>query len=732
MSFVISLDKWSFFKDVNDLKRGRKGEEVTLPHTWNAMDGQDGGNDYHRGTCWYARGLKRPDIPAGGRAYLEFDGAAHTCEVFLDMEKAARHEGGYSTFRVDITDYLKQDETLLTVSVDNSSNHVYPQSADFTFYGGLYRGVKLVVVPEAHFDLDCCGAPGIKVTPIVTDLGRKTVEVTVEAWVKNANQVTFTVDGQEQTAPVEGGRAQAVFTLEHVRLWEGLDDPHLYTAAARLDNGEAVSARFGCRTFEMDPQRGFFLNGRSYPLRGVSRHQDREGLGNALTLKEHQEDMDLILEMGANTIRLAHYQHAQEFYDLCDEKGLVVWAEIPYITMHMRDGRANTLSQMEELIVQNYNHPSIVCWGLSNEITAASAVDDGLLENHRLLNDLCHRLDPTRPTTMASVFMLETDSPILEIPDINSYNLYFGWYLGELEQNEQFFDDFHAKYPDRVIGFSEYGADANPQYQSAHPEKGDYTESYQCVYHEHMLRMIGERPWLWATHVWNMFDFAADGRDEGGKHGQNQKGLVTFDRKLKKDAFYLYKAHWSKEPFVHLCGSRYVDRAEEITEIKAYSNQPAVTLYVDGHEAGAQEGGPVFRFQAPLTGEHSIEARAGDCSSVILVRKVTEPNPDYVFNKAGDVVNWFDREDIDPTCYSVHDTLGEIAKCPEANAIVEKMMEGAAASRGDVAASVKDNPALKRMMARMTLQSLLKQAGDAVPQGAIKQLNAALQEFKKV
>ena len=241
------------------------------------------------------------------------------------------------------------------------------------------------------------------------------------------------------------------------------------------------------------------------------------------------------------------------------------------------------------------------------------------------------------------------------------------------------------------------------------------------------------RPWLWATHAWNLFDFAADGRDEGGKHGQNQKGLVTFDRKLKKDAFYLYKAAWNKtEPFVHLCGSRYVDRAEEITEVKAYSNQDAVTLYVDGHEFGTLGGGPVFRFQVPLTGEHSIEARAGDCSSVILVRKAAEPNPDYVFNKAGDVVNWFDKEDIDPTRYSVHDTLGDIAQCPEANAIVEKMMEGAAASRGDVAASVKDNPALKRMMARMTLQSLLKQAGDAVPEGAVKQLNAALQQFKKV
>lgn len=371
----------------------------------------------------------------------------------------------------------------------------------------------------------------------------------------------------------------------------------------------------------------------------------------------------------------------------------------------MRDGRANTLSQMEELVVQCYNHPSIVCWGLSNEITAASAVDGDLLENHRLLNELCHKLDPTRPTTMANVFMLETDSPILDIPDINSYNLYFGWYLGELEQTDEFFDSFHAKYPDKVIGFSEYGADANPRYQSPHPEKGDYTEGYQCLYHEHMLDMIEARPWLWATHAWNMFDFAADGRDEGGKHGQNQKGLVTFDRRLKKDAFYLYKAHWSREPFVHLCGSRYVDRAEDITEVKAYSNQPSVTLYIDGHELETREGGPVFRFRVPLTGEHSIEARAGDHSSVILVRKVDEPNPDYVFNKAGDVVNWFDKEDLDPACYSVHDTLGEIAKCPEANAIVKQMMEAAAARRGDVAASVKDNSALKRIMARMTAQA---------------------------
>ena len=401
--------------------------------------------------------------------------------------------------------------------------------------------------------------------------------------------------------------------------------------------------------------------------------------------------------------------------------------------MHMHGGRANTLSQMTELIVQNYNHPCIAVWGLSNEITAASAVNEELLENHRALNELCHTLDTTRPTTMANVFMLDTDSPILEIPDVNSYNLYFGWYLGELEQNDDFFDEYHTKFPDRCIGFSEYGADANPAYQSPTPEKGDYTESYQCVYHEHMLRMIEARPWLWATHVWNLFDFGADGRDEGGKHGENQKGLVTFDRQLKKDAFYLYKAAWNHtEPFVHLCGSRYVDRTEEVTEIKAYSNQNEISLYLDGKLFATKQGHVVFSFQVPISGEHTIEARAEDCTSVMLVRKVAEPNPAY--RKPGraastDVTNWFDKGEADPNCYSILDTLGEIRQNPEAAAIIDQMMAKGAESHGEIAETVKDNPALQRMMNRITLVSLLKQSG--ADEESIKQLNRILQGIKK-
>ncbi|MDE6846008.1 MAG: glycoside hydrolase family 2 protein, partial [Lachnospiraceae bacterium] len=641
-------------------------------------------------------------------------------------------------FRVEITQKLAETGNELLVAVDNSDNdYVYPQKADFTFYGGLYRMVRLITVPESHFSMDYYGGNGIKVTPEVTlaekDGKAASAAVTVEIWADGgAERVTVTAADETKQAAVTDGYAKVEFDLETVHLWDGMDDPYLYTARAELESGDVVETRFGCRSFRIDPQEGFFLNGRSYPLRGVSRHQDRKDAGNALTLAMHQEDMEIIKEIGANTLRLAHYQHAQEFYDLCDENGIIVWAEIPYITMHMGNGRENTVSQMRELVIQNYNHPSIVCWGLSNEITAASAVNEELLENHRELNNLCHELDQTRKTVMANVFMLETDSPMLEISDINSYNLYFGWYLGEMKQTDEFFDEYHSVYPERCIGFSEYGADANPAYHSAKPDRGDYTEEYQCLYHEHMLRMIEERPWLWATHVWNLFDFAADGRDEGGKHGENQKGLVTIDRKIKKDAFYLYKAFWSRENFVHLCGSRYVDRTEEVTKVKVYSNQTSVALYLDGRLVAEQEGSRIFEFEVLLSGIHKVVAQAGEYRDEITIKKVAEANKDYLFVKEGDIVNWFDKEDFHEDCYSVGDTLGEIARSPEANAIVQRLTAKAAASRGDVAESVKDNPALQRMMQRMTLQSMLKQAGDVINPEEIKALNDALQKIKKV
>lgn len=713
-------DGWRFGKS-----RDAMIENVTLPHTWNAVDGQDGGNDYYRGTCWYMRELTEEET-AGERLFLEINGAANTCEVWLNGERLTHHEGGYSTFRVELSGKLqKQKKNLLEISVSNEDNStVYPQKADFTFYGGLYRSVNLISVPEKHFELLKDGTPGIKVTPVV-DLESKSATVTVETW-HNGKSVDITVNGETRTV-----EHCAEFVIENVHLWDGLNDPYLYTATAKLPSGDEVSTRFGCRVFTFDSEKGFFLNGRSYPLRGVSRHQDLKGKGNALSYEDHAADMAIIRELGANSLRLAHYQHAQEFYDLCDENGIVVWAEIPYITMHMQNGRQNTLDQMRELITQCYNHPCIAVWGLSNEITAASAVNEDLLENHRALNALCHRMDPTRLTTMANVFMLEIDSPILEIPDINSYNLYFGWYLGELEQTDEFFDEYHAKYPERVIGFSEYGADANPAYHSSNPQKGDYTEEYQALYHEHMLAMIEARPYLWATYVWNLFDFAADGRDEGGKHGENQKGLVTFDRQLRKDAFYLYKAAWNKEqPFVHITGKRYKNRAEAETEIKVYSNCDEVKLYVDDMLIGTQKGKTIFRFRIPLLGDQMIRAEGDGCSDVTVIRRVDVPDESYIFNKAAaSVTNWFDAGEIDPNCFSINDTLGEIRQHPEAGAIVNAMIAKGASERGDVADAVKDNPALQRMMGRMTMVSLLKQSG--ADEKSIRQLNRILQGIKK-
>ena len=730
---VSLLDGWRFAKTPEiPAAFPESWQPVTLPHTWNAADGTDGGNDYWRGTACYCRRLTPPALAAGEQLWLEFEGAAMTAEVYLNGRKLARHAGGYSTFRVELTPALVEGVNLLAVLVDNSENDtVYPQKADFTFYGGLYRPVHLLTVPAGHFALSYHGGSGLKVTPIV-NLEARRATVTVEAYTENADgeTVTFLTAGQTLTATVGNGCAKAEFVIENVHLWDGVDDPYLYTLTASLSSGDSVSARFGCRTIAFDADKGFLLNGRPYRLCGAARHQDRQGLGNALTDAEHEEDLALLREMGANTVRLAHYQHAQHFYDLCDECGLVVWAEIPYITKHMENGRQNTLDQMTDLVVQNYNHPSIVCWGLSNEITASGGVTPDMVENHKLLNDLCHKLDPTRPTTMAHAFMLDMDDPFVELADIRSYNLYFGWYLGELEQNDAWFDEFHQKHPEAVIGLSEYGADANPVYQNGHPEKGDWSEPYQALYHEHMLKMWAERPYIWAMHCWNMFDFAADGRNEGGKPGQNQKGLVTFDRKTKKDAFYIYKAYLSKEPFVHLCGRRYIDRPEAVTEVKVYSNQPAVTLLVDGREFATQTSDKIFKFQVPITGAHTIEARSGKLSDTIAIRKVDKPNPAYSVT-GGEVVNWFDRPDEleRPGYYSILDSMEAIKQSPAAQQAVERVMARATGSFGDVAKGITMPASMQAMIDRMPLNKLLRQLGEAITPEMVHQLNAALNQI---
>ena len=744
MRKVLNINrKWAFSKDFSEIPSqiNAKWNFVNLPHTWNAIDGQDGGNDYYRGICCYAKELTKEELPDADRYYLELRGANSSADVFVNGTKLAHHDGGYSTWRVDITDSLT-DNNIIAITVDNSENdRVYPQMADFTFYGGLYRDVNIIAVSESHFDLDYFGGPGIKVTPEIKGADAK---AEIEVYLtnpKDGQQLVYSIldkDGNKVSEVFCGAEETSVsIDINNVHLWDGRKDPYLYTAEVKLaEDGKVldnVSTRFGCRTFKIDPERGFILNGREYPLRGVSRHQDRWGFGNALLPEHHEEDIELIYEMGATTIRLAHYQHDQYFYDLCDEKGLVIWAEIPYISKHMPSGRENTISQMKELVTQNYNHPCIVVWGLSNEITMNGS-DEDLIENHKLLNDLVHEMDKTRLTTMACVSMCDMNDPYVQIPDVVSYNHYFGWYGGDTSMNGPWFDSFHAKFPDIPVGISEYGCEAL-NWHTSDPAQGDYTEEYQAYYHEELIKQLYSRPYIWATHVWNMFDFGADARNEGGENGQNHKGLVTFDRKYKKDSFYAYKAWLSDDPFVHICGKRYVDRVEDVTKVTVYSNLPEVELFANGVSLGKKKSAEhFFYFEVPNSGETNLSAVAGDCRDESFIRKVDTFNEDYRLKEKGAILNWFDIT-APEGYFSLNDKLGDILACPQGIGLFMSLMSQFKGAMSDEKmAGFEMSEGMMKMMGGFTLirlSNMLGTAGIKVTKEQLLALNAQLNQIKK-
>ena len=663
-------DNWEFLKGVSEINAAEVGESITIPHTWNATDGQDGGNDYFRGTCLYRKVFRSDLLPKTKKYYLEINGANSSADVYMNGKHLAHHDGGYSTWRVNITGYLRTENTLC-ILVDNAPNEeVYPQVADFTFYGGIYRDVNIVCVEETHFDLEYFGGKGLVITP---EIAETAANVKIDTYVNDmekGDEISFCIfdaDGNA-VAQCQSATTSAVLTIEDVHLWNGRIDPYLYTAEVAIIRGgekiDQISSRFGCRTFRIDAENGFILNGKEYPLHGVSRHQDRWQIGNALLPEHHLEDMDLICEVGANTIRLAHYQHDLYFYDLCDERGMVIWAEIPYISRHMSDGNDNTMSQMRELIVQNYNHPSICVWGLSNEITMDGAKDPDLIANHHKLNDLVHEMDKTRPTTVACISMCDIDEKYVHISDVVSYNHYFGWYGGSLDEYGTWYDKFHEKYPNKPIGCSEYGCEAL-NWHNSNPESGDYTEEYQAIYHESLIRQLFTRKYIWSTHVWNMFDFGADARAEGGENGQNHKGLITIDRKYKKDAFYTYKA-WlvspDVDPFVHICGKRYVDRVEEVTKVTVYSNLREVELFVNGESIGKKSAEDhFFYFEVQNIGETELVAVAGECRDESRICKVDKMNPDYILREQGAVLNWFDITEVEGR-FSLNDKIGDITK----------------------------------------------------------------------
>lgn len=678
---------------------------VDLPHTWNGEDGQD---DYYRGICYYRKTLARKELPEGKDIYLEFHGVNSTAVLYVNGVKAAQHDGGYSAWRVNLTGYVdkKKEENEVLVAVDNAPNdHVYPQRADFTFYGGIYRDVNLIFAEKTRFDLDYYGSPGVKVTPSVNGAD---AEVTVEAFLTGAEgselleyQILdgdiIAADLMQPVAVKSSSVQKAALTIREVHLWNGKKDPHLYHLRVRLiRDGKELDRRevpFGCRSFSIDPEKGFFLNGEPYPLHGVSRHQDRPGIGNALAKAHHEEDV--------------------------------------------------------ELICQNYNHPCIAVWSLSNEITMGSGADEAMIRNHRDLNDLVHQMDPTRPTTEAVVTMCSMDDTYVHIPDTVAYNHYYGWYGGEIHSYGEFMDEFHRKYPDQPIGLSEYGCDAL-DWHSSDPVQGDYTEEYQAYYHEELIRQLFSRPYIWCTYVWNMFDFGADARSEGGEDGINHKGLVTFDRKYKKDAFYAYKAWLSDEPFVHICGKRYVDRVEAVTKVTVYSNQPEVELFADEKSVGKQQSEDhFFYFHVTNRGLTKLTAKAGQCTDESEIRKVDVFNETYRMKEQGDVLNWF--EITAPEGYfSINDKLGEIMKDKKGARYIKAVIvkayakkklcswkKGEEKGREAKGHSINlNNPEMKRFLAGMSVKRLLSMAGTMGPQFEfhkedVLRINRRLNRIKK-
>ena len=666
MKKIISLNKdWVFCKE------GEK-ENVNLPHTWNGIDGQ-GGTDgvYYRGACTYTKILPQ----YSGKVYLEFKGANSVCSVLINGKEAGRHDGGYSTFRFDVTNLLTSPKNFLEVTVDNGEHkEVYPSFADFTFYGGLYRDVNLIYdVPDVHFSLDDCGSKGVyvtaeangtvKVKSIISNY-RTGVEVLYEVFDKEGNVVAFAKD-------------KGKLKVENPILWNGMKNPYLYTLRATLYEGgqliDEVKLRFGFRTIAFDNNKGCFLNGEYIKLKGVSRHQDRENIGNALTMEHHLEDLEIIKEMGVNSLRLAHYQQSGDFYDLCDEMGFLVWAEIPVISRFKKKAQDNALNQLEELIKQNMHHASIFCWGVQNEITIASE-NKAVVEAIKELNEYSKMLDPSRVTTCAQFSMCSSKSELNRITDILGYNHYFGWYMKTCEGLDEWLRKFREENPEVKLCLSEYGAEAVLGYFSDKPVQGDYSEGYQALFHEHYAKTIMDSEWMWGSYVWNMFDFGSAVRNEGGTKGRNNKGLVTFDRKIKKDAFYLYKAYWSDEKFFHLVGERYNLRKIGEQSFRVYSNCDKVVMKVNGKQKTVTAD-KVFVFDGfeIKEGENKVVVTAGDLKETYTFTGVTEYPKEYSLpeGSASMVRNWFlDKEDGSDDCYSLDDKVGDILKSDEITSMV--------------------------------------------------------------
>jgi beta-galactosidase len=621
-------------------------QRVDLPHTWNALDGQDGGGDYRRGPGWYRRHLSLDASLAGRRLYLQFDGASLMADVYVNGVHLGTHRGGFARFRFDATAVLRPGaDNVLAVRVDNGHLGIPPTAADFTFFGGLYRDVSLVSTDPVQISAMDHGSPGVFIDQVGVAPG--SARILVRAELENHGalprdvdvHVTVTDDAgggvrrpacpeQSFRTHLEAGAAIEVsktLGIEHPRLWNGRADPHLYAVRVELHpvaaNGapgalsDAVEQPLGLRTYSVDPLRGFILNGRYLDLHGFNRHQDWPDKGWAISDSEEAEDFSLLMDVGSTAVRVSHYQQSQSWYSRCDGAGLVAWAEIPFVdgALPTPEFLENAKQQLRELIRQNYNHPAICFWGVGNETSGPDA--DGVIA---ALAGVVRAEDPSRLSTYASDH--EASDTKNWHTDVVAFNKYFGWYRGAIADFAPWLDATKAAYPQARFGMSEYGAGASIVQHAQDPAQPEargrfHPEEYQCLYHEGYWAALRTRPYVWAKFIWCLHDFASDGRDEGDHPGRNDKGLVTYDRKVMKDAYYFYKANWSEAAVLHITSSRFNDRRDPVTSVKVYSNATQVELEVDGKPIGTLSdaaGTRVFEWRGVrlAPGENRIAARA--------------------------------------------------------------------------------------------------------------------------
>jgi len=749
MTTTVSLNEnWRFKKENGDW------ESVTIPHSWNGNDGQDGTGMW-RGKGIYERTIVLNDSDLQKTLFLEVNAAAVESTVYINGSVAYTNKCPYSMYRIPLNEYVTVGDNRIRVEADNSYNElIYPQMADFSFYGGLYRDVNLIIGDRISFDYLDGSRDGVYISAKNTH--EQIWEMSVKGTVTNADKACDVsvycilrdkdeiVSEKSVDLTVEE-RADFDMTvlIENPHLWQGIKDPYLYCVQVLIIvEGKIIDAReipFGFRKIELSAEKGLFLNGEHVKLRGMARHQDFVEVGNAVSKEQMERDMELLLELGANSVRLSHYQHDDYFYQLCDKNGILTWAEVPFISAAPENEEAfeNIKEQMERLIKQCYNHTSIYCWGIQNEITVACE-NEKVYQYVEELEKFAKNLDATRYTSEANIYSVSNTSLLNSLTDLVGYNLYYGWYYKTIPDLQRRLDEFHAEVPNIPLLVTEYGVDTNPVYHSYEPAVKDYTEEYQLCFCDNAIRAFEERDFVMGSYVWNLADFGSENRDEGGRKGQNMKGLVTIDRKLKKDAFYLYKAYWSEERFVKFASSRFVNRHKEENVITVLSNLTKLCLYVDGSLTGETEDVKAvtqFTVQLPELRGYKITVKGYDKQGRLyedemnLVR-VAEADKSYVVVKQDNrlnVANWFEKFDlsdateieIDDNYYSTRDTLECLLENEEAKVIVEKYLE----------ILLKD-PRLTRAK-KMTVDALSKLSGLGMPKELVPVMNRELNKIKK-